>query len=68
MDLGADEKINVWIFIPQSIPNDKLNSLTLRTYYNPYGIKPGRHYMSYLCNLCFWFIGHEKDRFKKTRE
>ncbi|CAF2044337.1 BnaA09g24730D [Brassica napus] len=27
MDLGADEKINVWIFIPQSIPNDKFLGL-----------------------------------------
>ncbi|CAG7864092.1 unnamed protein product, partial [Brassica rapa] len=65
MDLGADEKINVWIFIPQSIPNDKLNSLTLRTYYNPYGIKPGRHYWD---GVELTAVRHEKDRFKKTRE
>ncbi|CAN6882381.1 hypothetical protein HID58_066432 [Brassica napus] len=62
MDLGADEKMKVWIFIPQSIPKHNWLTRGLEATPSPYGIKPGRHYWDGVdCR-------HEKDRFKKTRE
>ncbi|CAN7044992.1 unnamed protein product [Brassica oleracea var. botrytis] len=62
MDLGADDKMKVWIFIPQSIPKHNWLTRGLEATPSPYGIKPGRHYWDGVdCR-------HEKDRFKKTRE
>ncbi|KAL0815088.1 hypothetical protein Bca101_071531 [Brassica carinata] len=44
MDLGADDKMKVWIFIPQSIPKHNWLTRGLEATPSPYGIKPGRHY------------------------